>query len=86
MPVHGPLVESVDLGRLGGSAGGNDLLGDSFDGRQVAPGEKELGPLRREGACDSAADGAPGSVDHRDLVLQHHRRFLSAPGPTRSCA
>jgi hypothetical protein len=56
MLVHGLLVESVDLRRLGGSAGGNDFLGDNFDGCQVAPGEKKIGPLRRKGACDSAAD------------------------------
>src|SRR6266508_583176 len=80
MLLRGLLVESVDLRRLGGSAGGNDFLGDSFDGCQVAPGEKEIGPLRRKGACDSAADGAPGSVDHRNLVLQHHLWFLSVPG------
>ena len=34
MLVHGLLVESVDLRRLGGSAGGNDVLGDRFDGCQ----------------------------------------------------
>jgi hypothetical protein len=44
MLVHGLLVESVDLRRLGGSTGGNDVLGDNLDGCQVAPGEKELGP------------------------------------------
>src|SRR6266508_2191164 len=80
MPVHGLLVERVDLRRLDGSAGGNDVLGDSFDGCQVAPGEKKLGPLRRKGACDSAADRASGSVDPRNPVLQPHHRFLSVPG------
>jgi hypothetical protein len=59
MLVHGLLVESVDLRRLGGSTGGNDVLGDSFDGCQVAPGEKKIGPLRRKGACDSALPMAP---------------------------
>jgi hypothetical protein len=44
MLVHGLLVERVDLRRLGGSTGGNDVLGDSFDGFQVAPGEKQPGP------------------------------------------
>jgi hypothetical protein len=73
MLVHGLLVERVDLRRLGGSPGGNDVLGESLDGCQVAPGEKQLGPLRRKRACDSAADRASGSVDHRNLVLQHHR-------------
>src|SRR5215204_971796 len=72
MLVHGLLVESVDLRGFGGSAGGNDVLGDRFDGCPEAPGEKELGALRRKGACDSAADRASGSVDHRNLVLQHH--------------
>src|SRR5918996_1372545 len=80
MLVHGLLVESVDLRRLGGSTGGNDVLGDNFDRCQGAPGEKEIGPLRRKGACDSAADRASGSVDHRNLVLQHHLWFLTAPG------
>src|SRR6266508_4465451 len=64
LPVSGLLVESVDLRSFGGSAGGDDVLGDNFDGCQVAPGEKEVGPLRRKGACDSAADRASGSVDH----------------------
>jgi hypothetical protein len=30
-----------------------------FDRCQVAPGEKQLGPLARKGACDSAADAPP---------------------------
>src|SRR5262252_3795889 len=76
MLVHGLLVESVDLRRLGGSTGGNDFPGDSFDGCQVAPAEKEPGPFRRKGTRDSAADLASGSVDHRNLVLQHHLWFL----------
>ena len=46
MLVHGLLVERVDLRRLGGSAGGNDVLGDSFDRRPAPPGEKELAPSR----------------------------------------
>ncbi len=72
MLVHGLLVQSVYRRRLGGSAGGSDFLGDNFDGCQSVPGEKEIGPLERKGACDSAADRASGSVDHRNLVLQHH--------------
>ena len=72
MLVHRLLVERVDLRRLGGSAGGNDVLGDRLDRCQVAPGEEDPGPLAREGACDGAADRASGSVDHRNLVLQHH--------------
>src|SRR6266404_9598455 len=79
MAVHGLFVERVDLCRRGESSAGNDLLGDSFDGCPVAPGEKKLGPLARKGACDSAADRASGSVDHRNLVLQHHLWFLSVP-------
>src|ERR687897_3916487 len=79
MLVHSLLIESVDLRRLGGSTGGNDVLGDSFDRCQVAPGEKKLGPLRRKGVCDSAADRASGSVDHRNLVLEQHLWFLPVP-------
>ena len=85
MPVHCLLVERVDLRGLGGSAGGNDFLGDNLDGCQVAPGEKELGPLRGKGACDSAADRASGAVDHRNLVLQHHLWFLSGSGVVTGC-
>jgi hypothetical protein len=72
MLLHGLLVDSVDLRRLGGSAGGNDLLRERFDLRPLAPGEKNLGPLARKLACDSASDGASGTVDHRNLVLEDH--------------
>jgi hypothetical protein len=75
--VHSLLVESVHLRPLGGYAGGKDVLGDSFDGCQVAPGEKKIGPFRRKGACDSAADRASGSVDHSNFALQQHLWFLS---------
>src|SRR5687767_15591392 len=77
MLVHRLLVESVDLRGLGGSSGGNDLLGERFDRCPESPGEKELGALRRKGARDSAADRASGSVDHRNLVLEHHLAFPS---------
>src|SRR5712692_7955413 len=87
MLVHSLLVESVDLRRFGGSAGGNDVLGDRFDRCPEAAGEKKLGPLSRKGACDSTADPTSGSVDHRNLVLEDHLWFLSGPGahtrPTR---
>jgi hypothetical protein len=69
MLVHSLLVENVDLRRFGGSAGGINFHGDSFNGGQVPPSEKKLGALSRKGACDSAADCASGSVDHRNLVL-----------------
>jgi len=72
MLVHSLLMESVYLRRLGGSAGGNDFFGDSVNGRLATSGEKELGPLTRKTTRDSAADPASGSVDHRNLILQHH--------------
>src|SRR4029453_2697227 len=75
MVVDSLLLESVDLRRLGGPTGGNDVPGDRFDRRQAAPRQKHLGPLGPEGACDSAADPASGSVDHRNLVLQQHLGF-----------
>src|SRR5262245_63904817 len=75
MLVHSLLVESVDLRRLGRSAGGNDVLSDRFDRRPAAPGEKKSGPLARKGACDSAADCASGSIDHSVLVLKQHCIF-----------
>src|SRR5216684_8986316 len=80
MLVYSLLVESVGLRRLGGSAGGNDVLSDRFDRCLAAPGEKNLGPFARKGACDSTADRTSASVDHRNLVLQHHFWFLSVPG------
>jgi hypothetical protein len=44
MRLDGPLVDGVDLGRLGGSAGGNDVLGDRLDRCQDPPGEETLAP------------------------------------------
>jgi hypothetical protein len=76
MRVDGLFVERVDLRCLGGSVGGNDVLGDSVDGRPLAAGEKKSGPFRRKGTRDSAADRASGSVDNGDLVLEHHVWFL----------
>src|SRR5258708_4133043 len=69
MLVHSLLVESIYLRRLGGSAGGNDVLSDRFDRCLEAPGEKKPGPLRRERARDSAADRASSSVDHLNYVV-----------------
>src|SRR2546428_13086034 len=76
MPVHGLLIESVYLRRLGGSAGGNNVLGDYFYRCPEAPGEKKLGPLARKGACNSTTDCTSGSVDHGNLVFQQHISFL----------
>src|SRR6266540_4509242 len=84
MLVHGLLVESVELRRLGGSAGGNDVLSDRFDRCPLAPGEKNPGALAGKGTRDSAAGPASGSVEHRNLVLQHHLcSFLCPGGHTR---
>src|SRR5262249_23327181 len=79
MLVHSLLFESVYLRRLGRSACGMDFLGDIFDARPASPREKELRPLARKGTRDGAADPAARSVDHRNLVLQHHLGFLSVP-------
>src|ERR1700716_15662 len=75
MLAHRLLVESVDLRRLGGSAGGNDVLSDRFDRCPEAPGEKKLGPFAPKRACDGATDRASGSVDHCDLILEQHHCF-----------
>jgi hypothetical protein len=72
MLVDRLLVESIDLGRLGDSTRGDDVLGHRFDPCLLVPGEEDLGPFAREGACDSAADPTAGSVDHRNLVLEDH--------------
>src|SRR5215469_14783611 len=85
MLVHSLLVESVDLRPLDGSSGGNDFLSDRLDQGTVAPGEKKRGPFARKGACNSTADITSASVDHRNLVLQQHLRFLS-PHELRSTA
>src|SRR6185436_1718006 len=84
MVLHSLLVKSVDLRHIGGSAGGDDVLGNNFYGCQGAPSEKKLGPLSRKGACDGSADRPAGSIDHRNLVLQQHHRFLSVLS-RRSC-
>src|SRR2546425_3420967 len=78
MRVHSLLVESVYLRRLGGSACGNDFLGDNFDGCPVASREKKLGPVTRKGTRDNATDPVTGSVDHRNLVLEHHLSLFCA--------
>src|SRR6266852_9582515 len=72
MLVNSLLIQSVYPRRLGGSAGGNDFFGDNVDGCSVASREKKLGPLTRKGTRDGAADPASRSVDHRNLVLEHH--------------
>jgi hypothetical protein len=83
MPVHGLLVESVDLRRLGGSAVGNDFVGDTFDWRLLTPGEKNARPRAGKSACDSASSSASRSVDDGDLVIQQPVRCsLSMVGST----
>ena len=51
-------------------------LATASTGARWRPVRKSLAPSTRKGACDSAADRASGSVDHRNLVLQHHLWFL----------
>src|SRR5262245_47705170 len=80
MLVDSLLVESVHLRRLGASAAGDDFVGDTFDGRLLTPGKKDVGVLARKGACDGAADSASRSVDHRDLVMQQHVRLFPFSG------
>src|SRR6266568_5842434 len=80
MLVYSLLIESVDLRRLSGSAGGNDFLGNSFDGFLAASREKKLGPLTRKGLRDSAANPASGPVDHRNLILEHNLSLVLCRG------
>jgi hypothetical protein len=80
MPVHGLLVKSVDLRRVGGSAGRLDFVGNRCHGRPLSPGKKNLGPFPRKRARHGAADRTSCSVDHRNLLFQHHLAFLSVPG------
>src|SRR5690348_14769257 len=72
MLVHSLLVESIDLRRCSECAAGNDIFSNGFDGCTAASGEKNLGPFAREGACGSTADRTSASVDHCNLVFQHH--------------
>jgi hypothetical protein len=80
MLVDSLLVERVNLRRLSGSTGGNDVLGNRLDRCTVMPSEKNLSPLVRKGACDSTADPTAGSVDHRHLVLENHLWLRSMLG------
>jgi len=57
--VHGLLVKGVDLCRLGGAAGGNDVLGDRLDRCQVAPGEKQRGPSRAKARATAPPTAPP---------------------------
>ncbi len=72
MLVHRLLVQGVDLRRLGGAAGRMDFRGNGFHRLAFAPGQKQRGAFLRKSARDSAADRAAGSVNHRNLVFQHH--------------
>src|ERR687898_3444469 len=53
-------------------------LAAAWTGARRRPVRKP-GPLAREGACDGTADRAPGSVEHRDLVLRHVPWSLLCP-------
>src|SRR5438445_13878666 len=64
MSVDSLLVESVYLRRLGGSARGNDFIGDNFDRCPVASREKKLFASifysgRRVGLVPTRANGQP---------------------------
>jgi hypothetical protein len=74
----GALVERVDLGCLGTSTSGRDLLGYSIERAERAPGEKDVRSLACESPGDGAADRAPASVDHGVFVLQQHLSLLRA--------
>src|SRR4029453_14522531 len=86
VPADASFVEGVDFRCLGGSSGGDDVFGHSLHGRLLAPGEKEPGSLARECACDSAADCASGSVDHRNLVLEHSGHSWWPPTRASCCS
>jgi len=81
MLVHRLLIESVDRRRLGGCARGNDVPSERVDRRREAPGDKKLGPLGGKGARDSTTDRTSGSIDHGNLVFQHHLSDLLLGAP-----
>src|SRR6266567_4463973 len=68
----GPVVESVDLGHIGGPAVGRDVGGDRLQWLAGAAGEEDPGPLPSEGPGDAAADPSAGAVDDGVLVLEQH--------------
>lgn len=55
MAVYSLLVQSIDLLRFCGSAGGTNIVRDRIDRFSAPPGEKDLGPLARKGARDGTA-------------------------------
>src|SRR5262245_4596654 len=75
MSVHRPLVESVDLRRLRGSACGHDVFCDGIERCAVMASEKDPGSFAGKGASHGTADRSSGSVDDRNLVLQQHLWF-----------
>src|SRR5712664_3956837 len=86
MLVHSMLTKGVYLRRLGRSAGGHDFFGDKCDGCPLSPGKKNRGPLARKSVCDSTTDRTSGSVDHGNLVFQHHIRLLLGARPSAAHA
>ena len=61
--VGGLLVEGVDLGRVGRSASGDDLLGDELDGRQGRPVRKTSAPSDANVRATAPPIAASRSVD-----------------------
>src|SRR6266540_2913684 len=70
--VDGLLVEGVQLGDLGGSAGAADLPRHVLQLAQRPAGEIQFRPLAGEGDGDGAPDRAARAVDHGIPVLQQH--------------
>jgi hypothetical protein len=86
------LVERVELGRLGRSPGGPDLVGHRLEARARAAGQEHPGALAAERASDGAADRSGAPVDDGDLVLEQHvcllmsrtPQCLTRPSPARN--
>ena len=77
MLVHRALVESIDLGGLGGRT---DLFRDHLDPPERASGKEDTCSLVRERVRHCAADRPAGSVDDRNLVPEQHFVFLPFRG------
>jgi hypothetical protein len=76
MLIDSLLIQRVDLRDLRGPASRTDPSGDRLELVRGPSSQEHLRSLAGERLCDSAADRASASVDHRVLSLKQHQYLL----------